>query len=147
MGGIVRQVFSGINSENIKHLLEVQESAPSFGSIVQSLISEQLVGFSNPQIFLGITEITSQFKSLLEDVINGFQGNISRYIFLNVEMGSGKTHFLILLLHLFYTLPRYEQRMLINPVVNKFIGILKGLVNYDIAVSYTHLTLPTTERV
>jgi len=80
--------------------------APSLGSVISAIITGgKLNGFANPIDFIRITYPTETFKSVVRDVTGTIISGGTKVLSLNLDMGSGKTHLLTLLYHLFYTLP------------------------------------------
>jgi len=80
--------------------------APSLGSVISAIITgRELNGFANPIDFIRITYPTETFKSVVRDVTGTIISGGTKVLSLNLDMGSGKTHLLTLLYHLFYTLP------------------------------------------
>jgi len=80
--------------------------APSLGSVISAIITgSKLSEFANPIDFIRITYPTETFKSVVRDVTGTIISGGTKVLFLNLDMGSGKTHLLTLLYHLLYTLP------------------------------------------
>jgi hypothetical protein len=82
------------------------ELAPSLGAVVLA-IGEGRVGegeppYYKPSVFFKLTHPSDNFLSVLKSVVEvlSSSGGVAS-IFLNLDMGSGKTHLLTLLLHLF----------------------------------------------
>ncbi|NPA70001.1 MAG: hypothetical protein GXO26_04270 [Crenarchaeota archaeon] len=84
-----------------------QDLAPELGSIIRSFAEN----FDEPRelidsdIFLSRTYITEAYRAILEDIFKVLKEGGTYILYLDVEMGSGKTHLLTLLMHLYYKLP------------------------------------------
>jgi len=57
--------------------------------------------YHKPSIFFKLTHPSDNFMSVLKNVVEALRSRGIASIFLNLDMGSGKTHLLTLLLHLF----------------------------------------------
>ncbi len=150
MPGLIKQYFEnqGILEDTLAHLREIGSAtqlAPSLGAFVEHFRDPQktssLEGFAKPDYFLPITELTDQFKSLLKDVVSAFKERNQLFIPLNVEMGSGKTHFLVLLFHLFYIIPR-NKFVTSHPIVKKRLEEIQRISDYTIDLAENVLIIP-----
>lgn len=68
---------------------------------------ETLYLYANPIEFIKITYPTDTFRKIIGDIVSTMSNASGSKTFiqmLNLEMGSGKTHLLTLLYHLFFTL-------------------------------------------
>jgi len=85
------------------------ELAPSLGSVISAIFTGSKLRnppiFANPIDFIRITYPTETFKKIIKDVTDTITSGKIYTLLLNLDMGSGKTHLLTLLYHLFYTLP------------------------------------------
>ncbi|MFZ8812086.1 MAG: hypothetical protein ACO2PN_28795, partial [Pyrobaculum sp.] len=89
----------------------VDELAPSLSSLVHSLLKGNETDYSNPQLFIELTYPTDSMKVALSLVFGALRAKQDRFaaLLLDADMGSGKTHLLALLLHLFYSLKRWSH--------------------------------------
>jgi hypothetical protein len=90
----------------------VDELAPSISSLVRALVKEDLrADYANPQLFIELTQPTESMSAVLSRVLGAIRGTHGRFaaMLLDADMGSGKTHLLTLLLHLFYSLKKWPQ--------------------------------------
>jgi hypothetical protein len=79
--------------------------APSLGYVISAITGNRLSGFADPTLFIRITYPTETLRSIIRDVTDAITSGKTYTLLLNLDMGSGKTHLLTLLYHLFYTLP------------------------------------------
>jgi len=95
--------------ERIKSL-RPDDLAPSLGTIIRaitigsrspSILKEARWAYYRPETFFENTELTDSFTEIIKQVVEGLENGSVSGIFLNLGMGSGKTHLLSLLLHLF----------------------------------------------
>lgn len=88
----------------------VDELAPSLSSLVHSLLKGNGTDYSNPQLFIELTYPTDSMKVALSLVFGALRAKRDRFaaLLLDADMGSGKTHLLALLLHLFYSLKKWD---------------------------------------
>jgi hypothetical protein len=99
----VRKLFKG---DQLKEIVRVRpdELAPSLGNVILA-IGEGIVGgeflYHKPSVFFRFTHPSDNFVSVLKSVVEPLRKGGVASIFLNLDMGSGKTHLLTLLLHLF----------------------------------------------
>jgi hypothetical protein len=81
------------------------ELAPSLGAVVLAIAEGRAYEgewpFYKPSTFFRLTHPTNNFINVLKTVIDNLSSGSVATIFLNLDMGSGKTHLLTLLLHLF----------------------------------------------
>ncbi len=90
----------------------VDELAPSLSSLVHSLLKGDVTSdYSNPQFFIELTYPTDSMKTVFSLVFGAMRARRSRFaaLLLDADMGSGKTHLLALLLHLFYSLKKWTH--------------------------------------
>ncbi len=90
--------------ENIRSI-RPDDLAPSLGTIIRA-IALNVTGeaqwlYYRPDVFLENTVLTDSFKNVIRDVVDTLRNGSVGGVFLNLDMGSGKTHLLALLLHLF----------------------------------------------
>jgi len=97
---------------DVKHIerlayVDPDKLAPSLGLVVRSIVEgvpyEGEEYCHRPSIFFALTYPTQNFLKIVESVVQTFVNGGAKGIFLNLDMGSGKTHLLTLLLHLFAT--------------------------------------------
>ena len=81
------------------------ELAPSLGNVILAIGEEKSEGgetpYYKPSIFFELTYPSDNFISVLKNIVEALRSKGVISIFLNLDMGSGKTHLLTLLLHLF----------------------------------------------
>ena len=90
----------------------VDELAPSISSLIYALLKGDLsADYANPQAFIELTQPTQSMSAVLTHVLGALQGTQRRFVamLLDADMGSGKTHLLALLLHLFYSLKKWPR--------------------------------------
>jgi hypothetical protein len=90
----------------------VDELAPSISSLVRALVKGDLrADYANPQLFIELTQPTESMSAVLLHVLGAVKGTRGRFVamLLDADMGSGKTHLLALLLHLFYSLKKWPK--------------------------------------
>ena len=104
----------------------VDELAPSLSSLVHALVKNDLsADYANPQLFIEMTQPTGNMSAVLSQVLGAVKGTRGRFaaMFLDADMGSGKTHLLALLLHLFYSLKKQPQlRGRLGPALAQLLG-------------------------
>jgi hypothetical protein len=97
---------------DVKHIerlayVDPDKLAPSLGLVIRSIVEstpyEGEEYYHRPSIFFALTYPTQNFLNILRSVVQTFLNGGAKGIFLNLDMGSGKTHLLTLLLHLFAT--------------------------------------------
>jgi hypothetical protein len=97
---------------DIKHIerlayIDPDKLAPSLGLVIRSIVEGTPYGgeeyYHRPSIFFALTYPTVNFLNILKSVVQTFMNGGAKGIFLNLDLGSGKTHLLTLLLHLFAT--------------------------------------------
>ena len=99
----VRKLFK---EDQLKEIVRVRpdELAPSLGNVILA-VGEGIVGgefpYHKPSVFFRFTHPSDNFVSVLKSVVESLRKGGVASIFLNLDMGSGKTHLLTLLLHLF----------------------------------------------
>jgi len=81
------------------------ELAPSLGAVILAIgegrVEEGETPYYKPSVFFGLTYPSDNFMSVLKSAVEALRNRGVASIFLNLDMGSGKTHLLTLLLHLF----------------------------------------------
>ncbi len=78
--------------------------APSLGSVILALSGGNVKGvpaYAKADIFLAMTQLTPSYVEILKAILNALRGRRYVGLFLNLDMGMGKTHLLTLLLHLY----------------------------------------------
>jgi Predicted ATPase (AAA+ superfamily) len=105
----VRNFFEeGLLDEIVR--VKPDELAPSLGAVILAIgegrVEEGETPYYKPSVFFELTYPSDNFISVLKSVVEALRNRGFTSIFLNLDMGSGKTHLLTLLLHLFasYTL-------------------------------------------
>ncbi len=82
-----------------------EQLAPSLGTVILAIgegkVEEEEIPYYKPSVFFKLTHPSDNFISLLKSVVESLRKRGVASIFLNLDMGSGKTHLLTLLLHLF----------------------------------------------
>ncbi|ADV65587.1 hypothetical protein [Desulfurococcus mucosus] len=84
--------------------LSPDDLAPSFGTVIRALVDQHASGawpYYRPEVFFDNTELTEGFAEIIKNIVNTLSSRGVDGIFLDLDMGSGKTHLLTLLLHLF----------------------------------------------
>jgi hypothetical protein len=124
--------------------IAVEQLAPGLGSIIYGYITGiSRNPYVNPDYFLKITYLTDNFKKVLGDIFIALNNGGTYATMLNLDMGTGKTHLMTLIFHLFSTVPlRYRE--LEMSARNKFV-ILKDL-GYDIRTAQRTAILPIDFR-
>ncbi|MCC6065336.1 MAG: hypothetical protein LM576_05080, partial [Thermofilum sp.] len=96
------------------------ELAPSLGLAVAALAEGRVDRpYSNTSEFLQLTQLTSNFKAILRTVHSALNNRSSLSLFLDLDMGSGKTHLLTLILHLYAACP--EDLEMYLPLLEEYI--------------------------
>jgi len=70
-------------------------------AIGEGRVEEGEPPYHKPSVFFKLTHPSDNFMSVLKSVVEALRSRGVASIFLNLDMGSGKTHLLTLLLHLF----------------------------------------------
>ena len=82
-----------------------EQLAPSLGTVILAIgegkVEEKEIPYYKPSVFFKLTHPSDNFISVLKSVVESLRNRGVASIFLNLDMGSGKTHLLTLLLHLF----------------------------------------------
>lgn len=108
-----RNVRDVLNNKILEDLsgTAVEQLAPNLGSIVYGILEGAAANlYVNPQYYLEITYITKNFGEILGDVFEALRRGGTYATMLNLDMGTGKTHLMSLILHLFLTVPSsYDQ--------------------------------------
>jgi len=100
----VRNFFK---EDMLKEIVRVKpdDLAPSLGSVILAIgegrVEEGETPYYKPSVFFELTYPSDNFMSVLKSVVETLRNRSFASIFLNLDMGSGKTHLLTLLLHLF----------------------------------------------
>jgi hypothetical protein len=100
-------VRSFFEEELLKEIVRTRpdELAPSLGAVILAIgegrVEEGGLPYHKPSIFFKLTHPSDNFMSVLKNVVEALRSRGVASIFLNLDMGSGKTHLLTLLLHLF----------------------------------------------
>jgi hypothetical protein len=100
----VRNFF---NEDLLKEIVRVKpdDLAPSLGSVILAIgegrVKEGETPYYKPSVFFELTYPSDNFVRVLKSVVETLRNKSVASIFLNLDMGSGKTHLLTLLLHLF----------------------------------------------
>jgi len=123
----------------------VDELAPSISSIVHALVKSDLsADYANPQLFIELTQPTKSMSAVLTQVLGAVQGTRGRFVamLLDADMGSGKTHLLALLLHLFYSLKKWPKlRRGLGPALARLLG--EGIDALDAPVAVLAVDMKT----
>jgi len=100
------RVFGG-RLQDLERIVKVKpdELAPSLGTVILAL-AEGIVGegelpYYKPSIFFSLTHPTENFIKVLKSIVESLKSGGTTALFLNLDMGSGKTHLETLMLHLF----------------------------------------------
>jgi hypothetical protein len=117
------------------------ELAPSLGAVVLAIAEgrtyEEGWSFYKPSLFFSLTHPTSNFINILKTIIDNLSSKGVAAIFLNLDMGSGKTHLLTLLLHLFASCNLSPQQC--SEYVGEYrtkAGYGEGLANKTVVVAF-----------
>jgi hypothetical protein len=100
----VRKYF---NEDLLKDIVRVRpdELAPSLGAVILAIgegrVEKGEPPYYKPSVFFELTHPSDNFMSVLKSIVEALRSRGVVSIFLNLDMGSGKTHLLTLLLHLF----------------------------------------------
>ena len=92
--------------------IELKELAPSLGALVEKRLFDPKIALAaeiqDTETFLEITDFNESLCEALSEVIRGLRSveREPKTIMLTHEMGFGKTHFLVLLWHLFVEVPQ-----------------------------------------
>jgi len=90
------------------------ELAPSLGAVILAIAEGKTEGefpYYKPSVFFNLTYPSDNFISVLRSVVETLERKAVASIFLNLDMGSGKTHLLTLLLHLFASYKMAPQQL------------------------------------
>jgi len=116
------------------------ELAPSLGSVISAITGNRLSEFADPIWYIKVTYPTETLRSIIRDVTNAITFGKTYALLLNLDMGSGKTHLLTLLYHLFYTLPHLYPSN--DPAVREISARLHDFdPNYDFIGSRRNLVV------
>jgi hypothetical protein len=95
--------------------IAVESLAPSLGSIVYGyLTGTSRQPYVNPDYFMKITYLTNNFKQILRDIFIALNNGGTYATMLNFDMGTGKTHLMTLLFHLFSSIPNKYDTLKIS---------------------------------
>jgi len=103
-----------VNEEQVEWLVKVapDELAPQLSRIVSELFrreTEHIVKVA--KLFVKTTVLTDTFKSILGEVFGALSRNGVFTKWLNLDMGSGKTHLLALITYLLYAYKSFEEEL------------------------------------
>jgi hypothetical protein len=98
--------------------IAVESLAPSLGSIVYGyLTGTSRHPYVNPDYFMKITYLTKNFEQILKDIFIALNNGGTYATMLNFDMGTGKTHLMTLIFHLFSTIPnKYDTLSISIPI-------------------------------
>ena len=102
-------LLRSINIDHVKSIayIDPDKLAPSLGLVIRSIVENVPYGegehYHRPRTFFALTYPTANFLKIVKSVVQTFVNGGAKGVFLNLDMGSGKTHLLTLLLHLFAT--------------------------------------------
>jgi len=133
-----------------------EQLAPSLGTVILAIgegkVEEEEIPYYKPSVFFKLTHPSDNFISVLKSVVESLRNRGVASIFLNLDMGSGKTHLLTLLLHLFASyiltpeqlssyLDDYKPRTGYNETLaNKTVVFAFDLRTPRLAIRYLKLT-------
>ncbi len=124
--------------------MAVEQLAPNLGSIIYGFISGTSKNpYVNPDYFLKITHFTDNFRKILGDIFVALNNGGTYTTMLNLDMGTGKTHLMALIFHLFSTVPRKYKELEIS-ARNKVVALRE--LGYDIKASIRTAILPIDFR-
>jgi hypothetical protein len=106
--------------------IAVESLAPSLGSIVYGyLTGTSRHPYVNPDYFMKITYLTNNFEQILRDIFIALNNGGTYATMLNFDMGTGKTHLMTLIFHLFSTIPnKYDTLRISMPAKLERLRIL-----------------------
>jgi hypothetical protein len=120
--------------------------APSLGALVAKdlKIAEASIGveFTDPIMFLSITYFRPALKEALQYVNHRLNIPSASVIPLTHAMGLGKTHFLVLLYHLYVDVPNYWQKLSSSPELQEICEVLVSETGYRFDVAQKTLVIP-----
>jgi hypothetical protein len=96
------------------------ELAPSLGVVVAALAEKRLgdLTYANTSELLRLTQPTRNFKEILRMIRSALDERGRMTLFLDLDMGSGKTHLLTLILHLYAVCP--EDPTFYRPLLEEY---------------------------
>ena len=113
--------------------MEPKELGPDFGRLIEKKLFKpdimMAAEIENTETFLVITDYNPAVKETLTRIIRGLR-SVERepiVIVLSQEMGLGKTHFLVLLWHLFVEMPRLWNELKRRPEYSSILEIFEEL--------------------
>jgi len=105
------------------------ELAPSLGAVILAIgegrVEEGETPYYKPSVFFKLTYPSDNFMSVLKSIVEALRNRGVASIFLNLDMGSGKTHLLTLLLHLFASYNLAPEQL------SDYLGDYKPRTGYD----------------
>ncbi|MCL7389666.1 MAG: hypothetical protein LZ173_07020 [Thaumarchaeota archaeon] len=120
--------------------------APSLGTLIakdlkirDAVISTE---FADPMTFLSVTYFRAALKEALRYINDRLNIPDVSVIPLTHAMGLGKTHFLVLLYHLYVNIPNYWQELCNNLNFQEIYNILVSETNYRFDVAQKTLVIP-----
>ena len=128
----------------------VGKLAPSLGTLIikdlniaeASMRVSISTEFSDPITFLSTTYFRPALKEALQYVNHRLNVPSASVIPLTHAMGLGKTHFLVLLYHLYINVPNYWQRLGTTPELQEIYEVLVAETGYRIDVAQKTLVIP-----
>jgi hypothetical protein len=109
--------------------IKPDDLAPSLGNVVLAIAEDTPYGgemlFHMPSMFFRMTYPTNNFVNILKTIINNLGSKSFSSLFLNLDMGSGKTHLLTLILHLFVSCTRSPNQC------REFIDVYRNRAGYS----------------
>jgi hypothetical protein len=120
--------------------------APSLGALVAKdlKIAEASIGveFADAIMFLSITYFRPAIKETLQYVNHRLNIPSASVIPLTHAMGLGKTHFLVLLYHLYVNVSSYWQKLSNSPELQEIYEVLVSETGYRFDVAQKTLVIP-----
>ena len=102
----LNRVFGG-RLQDLERIVKVKpdELAPSLSTVILALaegtVGEGELPYYKPSIFFSLTHPTENLIRILKSIVESLRSGGTTALFLNLDMGSGKTHLETLILHLF----------------------------------------------
>ena len=133
-----KQILDGLSG------MAVEQLAPSLGSIIYGFITGVSKNpYVNPDYFLKITYFTDNFRKVLKDIFAALESGGTYTTMLNLDMGTGKTHLMTLIFHLYSTIPSRYKELEIS-ARNKIMALKE--LGYDLKTSQRTAILPIDFR-